>query len=78
VTKSDTTDTSAYCNRGIYVSHDAGAPANVAVVPSSVTYIDAAQAVSMQVMAGAFLPGSFQRIMSTGTGAQTITCFGAQ
>ncbi len=78
VTKSDSTDTSTYCNRGVYISNDAGLSTNLSVVASSVTYTDAAQAVTFQVNSNAFIPGSFQRIMSTGTTAQGIVCLGAQ
>ncbi len=77
VTKSDSTDTTTYCNRGVMVSSDAGGVMNLAVVASSVTYTDAAQAVTVQLANGAFMPGSFQRIMSTGTTAQAIVCLGA-
>ncbi len=76
VTKSDTTDTSTICARGVYVGHDAGA-SNIALVGTGTTYVDAAQAVTLgDVPNGTFIPGSFQRVMSTNTTSDEIRCLG--
>jgi len=88
VTKSDSTDTSGYCQNGFWVgAQDGGAANNVAVFGTADTVtsgmfdggnlVDAASArVIAKVPQGSFVAGSFQRILSTGTTADNIICLG--
>ncbi len=72
ITKSDSTDTSAYCTKGVWV----GTAGDLAVL-GVLDAVDAAAANTLKnVPSGSFIPGSFARIMSTNTGASNIVCFG--
>jgi hypothetical protein len=72
VTKSDSTDTTAYCTKGFWV----GTAGDVAVLGTSDTP-DAGSATTLKnIPSGSFVPGSFFRIMSTNTTASNIVCFG--
>lgn len=75
VTKSDSTDTSLYCNVGVMHSTDAGVAANIAVV-STTQNQDGGTVTLGNLPAGVLFPGSFSRIMSTGTTAAGIVCVG--
>jgi len=68
VTKSDSTDTTSYCGKGIWV----GTGGDVAVKMLS----DSAATTLAAVPSGTFIPGQFLRIMSTNTTASGIICFG--
>ncbi len=72
VTKSDSTDTSSYCTKGFWV----GTACDVAVLGVNDPADAAAASTLKNVPSGAFVPGSFQRIMSTNTGTCNIVCFG--
>ncbi len=77
ITKSDSTDTSAFCTRGFYYASDAGATATVSVIATS-GVLDASAAVALQVASGSFVPVGVQRVMSAVTTAAngSITCLG--
>ncbi len=68
VTTSDSTDTTTYCGKGIWV----GVAGDVAVKMLS----DSAATTLKNVPSGSFVPGQFLRIMSTNTTATNILCFG--
>ncbi len=72
VTKSDSTDTTTYCTKGVWV----GTAGDVAVLGVN-DPVDASSANTLKnVPSGSFIPGSFARIMSTNTGASNMVCFG--
>ncbi len=67
VTKSDSTDTTATASKGIWV----GTAGDLAVKPTGSN-----TAVTLtNVPSGTFIPGSYQRIMSTNTTASNIVSF---
>ena len=68
VTISDSTDTTSYCGKGIWV----GTAGDVAVKFLS----DSAATTLKNVPSGTFVPGQFLRVMSTNTSASNIVCFG--
>ncbi len=68
VTKSDSTDLTTIATKGLYV----GTTGDVAVMGVG----DAAAVTFKNVPAGSFIPGSFSRVMSTGTGASNIVAIG--
>ncbi len=72
ITKSDTTDTTAFCTKGVWV----GTAGDLAVLGVN-DAVDANAANTLKnVPSGTFVPGSFARIMSTNTGSSNMVCFG--
>lgn len=72
VTKSDSTDTSSYCTKGLWV----GTAGDVEVIYCSDSYDASTAPVLKNIPSGTFVPGCFQRVMSTGTTATNVVCFG--
>lgn len=68
VTISDSTDTTTYCGKGVWV----GVAGDLAVKMLS----DSSATTLKNVPSGSFVPGQFLRIMSTNTTATNIICFG--
>lgn len=68
ITKSDATDTTGLCNKGVWV----GTAGDIAVKGLG----DASASTLKNVPSGSFIPGNFLRIMSTNTTATDIVCFG--